>query len=252
MRISLLVVLLFAINSFAQDSLLIFDRPGVAESPYIVNINCWQIESGISYLSKTGISSSILPSIMIRKYLAYKTEVRLTMNYEPQMMGIILEHFKQNIDPVALGVKHKLWEEKNLIPEASILVNTYYPLQKLSSLNKNSIYNVEIGFQFQQKINKILDINYNIGTIFTNNYTKGIINYSICSNLSLTKNIGVFIEYFGYKPINIIEESGFDCGVIFMLNKHSQIDLSIINNIYQNNHYLSILLGYSFLIKPKS
>ena len=61
---------------WTQDSIIVFDRPGIAESPYIVDVQRWQIETGVGYAEFSGISEAVLPSLLLRKYIFKNTHNR--------------------------------------------------------------------------------------------------------------------------------------------------------------------------------
>ena len=250
--ISIILFSLISIISFAQDTTIVFDRPWIADSPYLVDKKAWQIETGASYMKKSGLENSYLPSIMLRKYIGWKSELRLTCNYEPQMFSIIKRDLEENIDPIAIGLKHKIFKENEWIPEASMIINTYYPMQRINKIGKENRYNAEASFQFHHNINDRLGLNYNFGGIISNQFTNGILTYSFCLNINPHHHFGFFIEGFGYKPIkNNFKEWGYDAGILFYPTKKSQIDLSIIDNAFDKTHYASLLIGYSILISKK-
>jgi hypothetical protein len=246
--IILILSLFIQIYIFSQDTLVVFDRPGVADSPYLVGKGIWQIENGITYSNKTGLSSSLIPSILLRKYVGYQTEIRVGINYEPQMMDIILDNEIHSYTPIAIGIKHKLWKEVKFRPEASLIVNTFSPIQKLGELRKSANSNFELGVQFQNNINSKLGINYNIGSLFTHNFSTSMLTYAICTNYSITNKISVFGEFFSYLSKQVSNEFGFDGGIVYFPSVHSQIDLSLVNNKFDKNHYFSLLIGYSLAI----
>ncbi len=230
---------------WTQDSIIVFDRPGIAESPYIVDVQRWQIETGVGYAEFSGISEAVLPSLLLRKYIFKNTELRYAFNYEPQMLAIIKENIKSDFDPMALGIKTKLCKEKGIRPESSFLLNTYFPMQLIGKKNTSGTFNLETGFQCHNNFNETFGLNYNIGTIFSNIDTKGIIYYSSCLNIKVADNLGLFVETFGYVPLQKKLELGFDIGIVYNPNRNSQIDISIIDNIEFQNHYASVLIGYS-------
>ena len=251
---NLLIIFLLLVNvSFSQDTLTIFDRPGIADSPYITDKQNWQFESGFAYSQNGGFSEAILPSSMLRKSFLGNNELRIAFNYEPQMMAIIKKHMASNYDPIAIGIKRKLFKEKRFIPETAILLNTYYPMQLWNKIKKSDVYNFEMNLLFQNNLNSKVAFNYNIGTIFSNFYKKGILNYSSCLNLNLSEKSGLFVETFGYKTLSDKNnELGWDMGFVFNPNPNSQIDFSIITNYYSNASYVSLLLGYSFILNRRN
>lgn len=251
---NLIIIFLLVVNvSFSQDTLTVFDRPGIAESPYITDKENWQFESGFAYSKNGGLSEAILPSSMLRKSFFGNNELRISFNYEPQMMAIIKKHIANNYDPIAIGLKRKLWKENQFIPETAILINTYYPMQLLNKIKNSEVYNFEMNLLFQNNLNSKLTFNYNIGTIFSNLYKKGVLNYSFCLNLNLSKKTGLFVEAFGYKTLSDNNnELGWDAGFVFNPNPNSQIDFSFITNYYSNSSYGSLVLGYSFILKKSN
>ncbi len=242
---------IFSLVVFAQDAPIIFDRPGISDSPYIVDSNRYQFETGISLASVGNITDGLNPNIMFRKYLGKQTELRCTYNYMPLMMGMVFQIADGRNTPLAIGVKHKLLKEDKWIPEASFIVNTFYPIQKLGSLAKNNVFNVDAGFQFQSHINDYLAINYNVGGIFTNTYKNGILTYSLSFNGLVAKNLELFIEAYGFNANHSSPETGLDGGAIWYPNDWSQIDISLAVNRYQHANFSTILIGYSFAVDRK-
>ena len=245
-KLLLFFLIIFPFLGFSQDAPVIFDRPGISDSPYIVDSNRWIVESGINFSDQSSLSSVLNPNIMVRKYLGFKTELRATYNYSPQMMGLINKNQVLGYNFVALGFKRKLLYENSWLPETSIILNSFYPTQRISSFTKNNIYNLEACFQFQSHITDYFALNYNLGTIFTNQYANGIINYSLCATGLIHKDIEAFVEGFGYSAAHELAEFGFDAGVIYYPNTWSQIDVSIVNNRYASLTYSGLFIGYSF------
>jgi hypothetical protein len=231
---------------FSQDSQIVFDRPGISDSPYIVDSNRYLVESGIFFSNKGGLEDVFVPSILLRKYIFKKTEVRFSYNCSPQMMGIEFQKKSIADNTVALGLKHKLHYENDFFPEISFMVNTYFPTGKLFTQVKNNGYFVDAGFQFQSNINDYVALNYNVGTLFNAQNPTGIITYSLCMNTMLIKDVEFFGEFFGYSPMKLAAEIGFDGGVIYYPNSWSQLDFSLVHNRYLSTSYLSLLVGYSF------
>jgi hypothetical protein len=236
------------VASQAQDTVVVFDRPGIAESPYIVAVKRCQIEAGVGYADFSGLSEAILPSVLLRKCIFKNTEIRAAFNYEPQMIGIIKDHIKNDFDPIALGVKSKICKEKGLLPESSFILNTYFPMQLIGKKNTGT-FNVEGAFQFQNNFADVWSLNYNIGTLFGDRFPRGILSYATCLSVAVSNRIGIFSEIFGYQPFAKRGEIGVDFGVVFNPTKWSQIDFSVIDNVENQLHYGSLLVGYSFTFK---
>ncbi len=231
----------------AQDTSIVFDRPGIADSPYIVGENSWQFETGFEYADYSGLGDFVLPTIMLRKALSSIDELRITFNYGVQMMSLIKRDISKGYDNIALGWKHKIWNETAYLPDASFMINTFFPIQELKHVGHSKEYNVELGFQFQNTINRRFSLNYNLGTIFSSGFNKGALNTALCLGIAGTEKLGFFVEGFcvsPFKPFGM--EPGFDFGALFYPSKRTQIDVSVIDNTYRGVHYYAVLIGFSF------
>lgn len=233
--------------SFSQDMPIAFDRPGIADSPYLVEKKTWQFETGIGYADITGWSDVPNPSVMIRKLVSSNDELRLTYNYGVQMISIIKSDFKKGFDHIALGWKHRICKENGAIPESSVILNTFFPVQRLSTFSHSGIYNFDASFQFQNTLNERFALNYNLGGLITNTFKSGVLTSSVCLNIKGTERISFFTEAFVYAPLQYGEiDPGFDAGILFCPSKRLQFDLSIIDNYFGGLHYLTGLIGCSF------
>jgi hypothetical protein len=226
-----------------------FDRPGIADGPYIVGKGIIQAESGFVYSDFIGHENALVPTIMLRKSFLKGNELRLIYNYEPQFIRIIDYHLQNNFDPVAIGIKKKLLHEKKAIPEASFIVNVFYPVQKISREVSMKELNVESSFQFHDNLNKHISINYNAGLLLNRNDKAGILSYSFCMNWNAHHLVSFFGEGFGYAALNgSWREYGFDAGLVIEIKKHYQIDFSFIVNQFERKAYQWLNIGFSALI----
>ena len=238
--------------SFAQETSIVFDRPGIADSPYLVEQKTWQIEAGMGYSAITGWKEVPNPTVMLRKAISKNDELRLTYNYGLQMIALIKDDMSTGFDHLSLGWKRKLINEKNGIPETSFLLNAYFPLQLLNKIAHAGVYAIEAGFQCQNNLSERFALNYNMGGLITNKYKTGVLTSSVCLNIIGSEKIGFFIEGFVYAPFqNTYIELGADVGIVYNPTQSSQIDLSFINNYYNGSHYATVLFGYSISLGRK-
>ncbi|MBX9851587.1 MAG: transporter [Cytophagaceae bacterium] len=245
------IILLFIFTNVAvaQDTTVVFDRPGIADGPYLVRKKCIQLESGFAYSKYTGINNALAPFIMLRKSFFKRNEIRIGFNYQPQTLKIIDYNLKNNFIPIAIGIKQKLFREKKVIPEASLIINTFYPSQKIGRQANLNYLNLETVFQFQNNINKYFSLNYNAGLLFNQNNKRKNLFYAFCINWNVHPSITFFGEGFGYMNTNVKrQEYGLDGGIIINLKKRNQLDISYITNFYEGNKYYWISIGFSTLI----
>ena len=239
-----------ASKSMAQNN-PVFDRPGVADGPFITEIHAPQLESGFTLSSESELRSAINPGVMLRVGLSKKNEFRGSYNYIPPSLIISQPYTSKELTNVALGIKQHLLKEKNKLPETSVLINIFAPLN-----SKNEIYgnylSYELGFNFLNNLNNQLSVNYNLNSIFNPGNDLFILNYSLCLNFNPFERAGFFIEQFSYADIKRNDmEWGFDTGMVYYPSALSQIDLSVVFNQLGSKSLYSFLVGYSHKLNFK-
>lgn len=246
-KIWLILILFCPIDGFSQDSVIVFDRPGIADSPYIVGKRKWQLECGFTITKGSEFTSIINPCIMIRKNLWKNQELRVTYNYAPQSSYIIHRFDSLIFTPIAIGFKQKIIKENKFIPETAVCINTFFPIEKLRKMKNSGIYNIELGLFFQNNLKHNFALNYNVGTLFSNEIRSVLTNYSVCLNYTINNKLACFIEQFSYLSTEHSEYS-YDFGIMITPTEKHQIDLSYVANHFYSNHYGSLLIGYSILL----
>lgn len=242
------ITILFLANS--QDSLIYFDRPGIAEGPYIVAKKTWQIETGCTYVEGASLKEIATPSVMLRKALFGPQELRLCFNTNPQMFAILNDPLRSGVATEMIGIKRKLFKEKGARPEASVLFNTFVPLKNLEKYALKDLATYELGVQFNHYIGKAYSLNYNFGILDNKRFKNGVVSQSTSFCYQNSPKLGFFAEFFTYVPLESLPlETGIDGGILICPIPSCQIDLSYIQNFYNNSSYGSLLLGFSFQIK---
>ncbi|MBU3658954.1 MAG: hypothetical protein FGM14_03720 [Flavobacteriales bacterium] len=235
---------------FAQDSVLVFDRPGVADSPYLTMPKKWYFEAGYGLTSTSKWPDLLVPSCMLRRAICSKAELRIAVNTTPQSQDFITKTRAYDGNFTSVGIKQKLIKEKKFIPETAILVNTYSGLCFTKKSKIINAFGYETGFLFQNNLSKFFSINYNFGFISFLGQKSSYLNESTCLNFNLTDEIGAFVENFNYWNVNTnFFEASYDFGLIYALKNKYQIDVSYIaNHSKKRTHYGTLLLGFSLKI----
>jgi len=79
-------ILSVSFGIFSQDTLVVFDRPGVADSPFLVPEKTYFLESGLGISDQSEVSDLLYPNIMLRKRILKTTELRLASSTFPQSL----------------------------------------------------------------------------------------------------------------------------------------------------------------------
>jgi hypothetical protein len=246
-----LYILSASFAALGQDTLVVFDRPGVADSPYLVPEKIYFLENGIGFSDQTVVSDLLYPSIMLRKRILKSTELRLATSTFPQSIKLMRQITDKSPILGSIGIKQRVCREKKWRPETAIILNSYY---NFSLTNKPRFANFvwESQLLFQSTITDWFSINYNLGYIHFGTENQHYINQSTCFNFQLSNRTGFFVENFNYFQINSENsEICYDFGFTHLLTKNIQLDLSYIANSFNKVHYGTVLTGISFYFPKK-
>lgn len=224
---------------------IIFDRPGIADSPYITPRGSIQGEFGMVYNKGYGLSEASLPAFLGRIPLSEKAELRVGLNYEPQSAQFIQQNFQLNKDPLAIGFKYLISRKRSIaFPEFAIAGNVFTPMQKIGKLETD--LHGDFYLLMQHNFNKTHELNSNLGIAYFSNLASTSIPFSFCYNFNLNEKWTVFVEYFTYYFVKSEKwDSGWDTGIVWQFNDFMQVDVSWIQNLYFPENRNFVGLGFS-------
>lgn len=253
-KIHCFIVLLFSSFglAWAQDSTeVVFDRPGITDSPYIVALRNWQIELGGTYAKEGELGDIFIPSLMLRKSLHKRFELRLTLSHQPTSRFIDDYYGDSNRGyPVSLFGKWKIVDEKSWIPDIALMGGAVIPVYR-------DFGTKDLGYEayilLQNNLSSSFSINYDLGILRDHPNIGILYTYAVCFNFTLNKRFAFFIENYAFaKNFTTEWEEGIDAGIVFFPTRFSQIDLSGGFHILSNDTWHFVSLGYSQAIFTKS
>ena len=246
-----LVVLVFFISfkniTFAQDLPSIqTDRPDQTECPFITPKHYFQLENGFSY-EKTNKNSELIvaPTILTRFGINKFFELRLITEY------VITKENSTTypgINPVLIGFKTRLLEEKGIIPSTSLIAHIGFP-DLASSQYRVNYYFPEFRFTMQHTISDKQSLSYNLGAEWNGVDKKPTFIYTLTTGYSLTETIGAYIEFYGFVPQIGKADHRFDLGLTYLFNPNHQLDVSGGFGLSAISPKYYFALGYSFRFK---
>lgn len=246
-----LVVLAFIISfkniTLAQDLPAIqTDRPDQTECPFITPKHYFQLENGFSY-EKTNKNSelTVAPTVLTRFGINKFFELRLITEYV-----ITKENATTypGINPVLVGFKTRLLEEKGIIPSTSLIAHIGFP-ELASSQYRVNYYFPEFRFTMQHTISDKQSLSYNLGAEWNGVDKKPTYIYTLTSGYSLTETIGAYIEFYGFVPQIGKADHRFDLGLTYLFNPNHQLDVSGGFGLSTISPEYYFALGYSFRFK---
>ncbi len=219
------------------------DRPDQTECPFIVPVNYFQFENGF-VCQKTNDNSDeiVAPNVLLKFGINEHFELRLITEY------LIYKDNNEKIsgiNPVLIGFKTRLFEEKGIVPTTSFIAHLAIP-KLASSSYKTQFYAPEFRFTMQHTISEKQSLSYNIGTEWNGETAEPTFIYTLTTGYSLSKKISGYIEFYGF--ILQLEKPNhrFDGGFNYLFNPNNQLDISGGFGLSETSPKYFIGLGYSF------
>ncbi len=234
-------------NSNAQDLPPIqTDRPDQTECPFITPKGYFQFENGFSYEKTTTTSNAIVAPTVLTKFgindhfeLRLITEFLIEKGYSNRISGI---------NPILLGFKTRLFEEKGLLPLTSFIGHIGIP--KLGSKNfQTRYYAPEFRFTMQHTISQKQTISYNLGAEWDGLSAEPSFIYTLTTGYSFSEKISGYVELYGFIPQFEKPDHRFDAGLNYLITPNHQLDISGGLGMSKTSAEYFISLGYSFRFK---
>lgn len=246
--VTIIVLWLAFLNSaLAQISSPIqTDRPDQTECPFITPTKYMQLEIGFPYQKTTKYSKEIsVPTILTKFGINNKFELRLITEY-----SISREDSRQisGIQPIAIGFKSQLLEEKGIIPTMSFIGHFHLPKLASKAVQTN-YYAPEFRFTMQHTLTKNQTLSYNLGAEWDGETPFPTFIYTLTTGYSFTEKISGYIELYGFIPQKDQADHRFDGGFNYLINPNHQLDLSVGMGLSNHAPAYFISLGYSFRFK---
>jgi hypothetical protein len=244
------IILIFVCSNtalFGQDLPSIqTDRPDQTECPFITPIHYFQFENGFSY-EKNNANSELFvaPTVLTRFGINKYFELRLITEF---VISKENSNSYSGINPVLIGFKTKLLEEKGIIPTTSLIAHIGFP-EVASNDYRAKYYYPEFRFTMQHTISDKQSLSYNLGAEWNGIDKKPTFIYTLTTGYSLSEKIGAYIEFYGFVPQIDKADHRFDLGVTYLFNPNHQFDVSGGFGLSAISPQYYLALGYSFRFK---
>ncbi len=211
------------------------DRPDQTECPYIVPTTFVQIETGFVFENenKSNANSSV-PSVLWKYGLNKYFELRLITEY---ITSIELNNRIFSFQPITIGFKCKLSEERGIIPKTSFI----------GHIKENT---PSFRFTMQHNISDRFTISYNLGSEWENEISQPTYVYTLTLGTSITQKLGSYFELYGFENSVFPKNHNVDFGITYLINNDFMIDISRSIGLFEtsNPNYLNIGFSYRFKI----
>jgi len=213
---------------YAQDEAIDTDRPDQTESVNIVPKKWFQFEVGFNIQGNEKNAHEYLTPTLLNKYgLTDRIELRLittliTNSYMLIPQGTVS---KTGIDPIEVGAKISLMQEKKLVPKTSFLFHFAIPGFASKGNNINLIA-PNFRFIFQKSLGKNFALGCNLGAEWDGISNKPAYIYTLSPGLNFADKWYAYIEAFGAIKKNELPEHSFDGGLAYNVSNNLKLDIS--------------------------
>ena len=245
-KIILLFYVLGIYNSSAQtiDSIEA-DRPDQTETPSLVPVKMFQIETGFTYQKEDSeLKTFLLPTVLWKYGANENFELRMIteFNYVP-----FNTENQFGFSSVLIGLKAKLAEEKGILPKTSIIAHISLP-NAAATRYKTDFFAPQFRFTMQHTLSDVFSLSYNLGAEWNGFSAEPQFIYTLASGYSITEKLGSYMELFGFLPQKNKANHNFDTGLTYLINNNFMLDVSSGIGLTDNAPKYYISAGFSFRI----
>jgi hypothetical protein len=215
----IVILLLLSFMLKAQEQAPIAtDRPDQTETPNITPSRWLQCELGFLHENIEGGSYQTFPSALWKYGINKNFELRLIseLGRQDQTLGL---------QPITLGFKVHLFDEKAARPTTSLIVHMTTPNFGSKEFSTPK-WAPSFRFLSQNNFKNGWSLGYNYGAEWNGDSRKPTWLYTLSAAKSLSSVMGFYVETYGYYQTSSKLDKRFDGGLTFLLNPNVQLDAS--------------------------
>jgi hypothetical protein len=188
--------------------------------------------------------SIVSPTVLAKYGVNDNFELRLIIQYDTaETAGEKISGF----NPVLIGTKIKMCDEKGLIPKTSFIGHLLLP-DLASPALKADYYAAMFRFTMQHTLSRKISLGYNLGAEWDGITPDATFIYTLTTGFSLTEKLGAYLEVFGFAPQNDSANHNADGGFTYLLSDNAMVDVSGGFGLTENAPDYFISCGFSFRI----
>jgi hypothetical protein len=173
-------------------------------------------------------------------------EFRLEATYKNSYVHLIPNpRSTSGFDPVEIGFKIPLWEEKKLCPKTSFIAHLGIPALGSAAFRPDHLF-PSFRFTFQNSLTKHIAIGYNLGAAWDGDTPTPAWIYTLALGVELGEKWYAYIEAFGFIRKNETPRHNLDAGIAYYISKDLKADLSGGVGIFRASPGNYISVGFSF------
>jgi len=221
---ALSIFLMATMSSYAQSqSPIETDRPDQTETTSLVPVGRFQGEMGVEHeQTESNGRDFLIPTALLKFGLFEFLELRTVLEFANSQSE---DGIEKGLKPLEIGVKVKLFEEKGLLPAASLIAQVKLP--KMASPDfKVDHAAPEFRLLLQHTLSDASNLGYNLGARWDGSSTDPEYLYTVSPSYDLSKKVRVFGEAYGFIQSKHHATQWIDGGFSILLSDNFQIDIS--------------------------
>ena len=244
------LLLFLSIILKAQDK-IDTDRPDQTESVNTVPKNYFQAEFGFNKENTFNNNYDLIYPTALLKYGLKRFEFRLEANIRSSYEHLIPNpKWTSGFDPITVGCKIAMWEEKSIIPKTSLILSTGIPT--LASKSFRAVHFAPaFRFTMQNSLTDNIALGYNLGAEWDGYGTTPVWIYTFAPGFDLGDKWYAYVEAFGFIQKNEKPQHNLDGGIAYYISNDVKVDASLGFGISETSPRNYFALGFSFRINTK-
>jgi hypothetical protein len=227
LRNALLTAIIFlALKAGAQQTGKIdTDRPDQTESAFIIPKRFFQGELGFNKENYSNGNYKLLHPTSLFKYgMSDRAELRLEIQYATEYLHLIPNTKTLTyLEPVELGTKIRLWEEKGLRPKTSLIAHVGLPFLASEPFHSDPA-NFSFRFSMQHSLAEGVSLGYNLGMEGGGGEESSFL-YTFAPGFDLGERWYAYAEIYGFLNKKSAQHS-VDGGIAYYISNNTKIDFS--------------------------
>jgi hypothetical protein len=225
------------------------DRPDQTESAVLVPKKYFQGEFGFNRENLQKDTHNIVhPTFLLKYGLNKRIEFRVESEFSTQYL-LQNEKGTTALQPVEIGTKISLLEEKGLRPKTSLIVHLGLPFMATHPDGNQELF-PSFRFTLQNTLTEKIGLGYNVGSEWNGYENKAIWLYTFSPNFTIGERWYSYIEIFGFREEGW--QHAIDGGVAYYLSNDVKLDLSAGVGLKDNPLRNYVALGFSFRVPISS
>lgn len=246
-----MIVLGFLGGSAGAQETIDTDRPDQTESPFTVPARYFQLEAGFNRENIHGKDYSLIYPTLLLKYGMKKMEFRLETQWHSDYHQLTPEpEWTTGIDPLELGFKLALWEEKGWLPKTSLIGGIGIPGLASKAFHADYIAPA-FRFTMQNSIAKHVTLSYNLGAEWDGYSKRPDWIYTVATGFDIGERWYTYLEAFGFLRQDIHPQHNLDAGLAYFISNNVKVDVSGGFGISKDSPKNYMAIGFSFRCDTK-